>query len=145
MTSEVKFVLKGIRKEYIDKDIESEEISLFTNAKYKFINNKHIVEYSEINENDEELFSILNFDDKLLTIDKKSFSSHIHLIFDLTKKESICVYSTKEGNIDMKISTYEYSLNEDMNKLVIDLKYYISMNEYLVSDNILQIDIESKI
>lgn len=136
MKKDVLVSIAGLQYEF-DKDDAVEVISI---GEYYNKDGKHYVKYEEIME---EIDGVTNCTLKVTgnQIDiMKRGANNVHMIFEANKK-NMTYYHTPYGDLQVGIFTKNIGIQEDENKIVIDIHYGLDINYSFVSDCKIQIKI----
>ena len=140
MTKDVLLAIKGLQ---FDGSEEDTEIETVTSAEYYKKNNSHYVIYEEAFERFEGTAkNILNFKDNSLDLTKKGLVN-VHMIFEENKK-NMTNYSTPYGDILIGIDASKIRMQEEEEKIHLDVEYALEINYEHLADCHISIGIQAK-
>jgi uncharacterized beta-barrel protein YwiB (DUF1934 family) len=136
MKKDVLVSISGLQYEF-DKDDAVEVISI---GEYYNRDGKHYVKYEEIME---EIDGVTNCTLKMtgnqIDIIKRG-ANNVHMIFEANKK-NMTYYHTPYGDLQVGIFTKSIGIQEEENKILIEINYGLDINYSFVSDCQIQIKI----
>ena len=140
MTKDVLLAIKGLQ---FDGSEEDTEIETVTSAEYYKKNNSHYVIYEEVFEGFEGTTkNILKFKDNSLDLTKKGLVN-VHMIFEENKK-NMTNYSTPYGDILIGIDASKIRMQEEEEKIHLDVEYALEINYEHLADCHISIGIQAK-
>ena len=140
MTKDVLLAIKGLQ---FDGSSEDTEIETVTAAEYYKRNNSHYVMYEEAFEGFEGTTkNIPKFKDNSLDLTKKGLVN-VHMIFEENKK-NMTNYSTPYGDILIGIDASKIRMQENEEKIQVDVDYALEMNYEHLADCHISIGIQAK-
>ncbi len=140
MTKDVLLAIKGLQ---FDGSEEDTEIETVTSAEYYKKNNSHYVIYEEAFEGFEGTTkNILKFKDNSLDLTKKGLVN-VHMIFEENKK-NMTNYSTPYGDILIGIDASKIRMQEEEEKIHLDVEYALEINYEHLADCHISIGIQAK-
>ena len=140
MTKDVLLAIKGLQ---FDGSEEDTEIETVTSAEYYKKNNSHYVIYEEAFERFEGTAkNILNFKDNSLDLTKKGLVN-VHMIYEENKK-NMTNYSTPYGDILIGIDASKIRMQEEEEKIHLDVEYALEINYEHLADCHISIGIQAK-
>ena len=140
MTKDELLAIKGLQ---FDGSEEDTEIETVTSAEYYKKNNSHYVIYEEAFEGFEGTTkNILKFKDNSLDLTKKGLVN-VHMIFEENKK-NMTNYSTPYGDILIGIDASKIRMQEEEEKIHLDVEYALEINYEHLADCHISIGIQAK-
>ena len=140
MTKDVLLAIKGLQ---FDGSEEDTEIETVTSAEYYKKNNSHYVIYEEAFEGFEGTTkNILKFKDNSLDLTKKGLVN-VHMFFEENKK-NMTNYSTPYGDILIGIDASKIRMQEEEEKIHLDVEYALEINYEHLADCHISIGIQAK-
>lgn len=140
MTKEVIVSLQGLQS--MEQE-EGEPVELISSGTYIFENGKHLIQYEEVDEEDQEITNVtLLLEEDHVEIIKQGMSN-VQMVFDSSRKTTSC-YKTPYGDLMVGINTTDISMKELEDIINVELKYALDMNYNHVADCKVMIKIASK-
>lgn len=140
MTKEVIVSLQGLQN--MEQE-EGEPVELISSGTYIFENGKHLIQYEEVDEEDQEITNVtLLLEEDHVEIIKQGMSN-VQMVFDSSRKTTSC-YKTPYGDLMVGINTTDISMKELEDIINVELKYALDMNYNHVADCKVMIKIASK-
>lgn len=140
MTKEVIVSLQGLQN--MEQE-EGEPVELISSGNYIFENGKHLIQYEEVDEADQEITNVTLLLEKDHVEIIKQGMSNVQMVFDSSRKTTSC-YKTPYGDLMVGINTTEISMKELEDIINVELKYALDMNYNHVADCKVMIKIASK-
>ncbi len=130
MTKEVLLSLKGLQLEGGDG---GQELETITPADYYMKNGSHYVIYDEVTEGFEDVTkNMIKFRENCLEVTKKGLIN-VHMVFEKNKK-NMTSYMTPYGNILIGIDTEAFLLEEEENRIKLQVSYALEANYQFLAD-----------
>lgn len=140
MTKDVLVTIQGLQ---FAAEEEPDNLETVTRAEYYKKNNMHYVLYEEIPEGLPDVSkSILKFDGNMMCLTKKGVVN-AHLVFEENKK-NITDYQTPYGDIFIGIDTKRIRMQEEDNRITIEIDYDLEVNYEHLADCNIKVDICSR-
>ena len=140
MTKEVIVSLQGLQN--MEQE-EGEPVELISSGTYIFENGKHLIQYEEVDEEDQEITNVtLLLEEDHVEIIKQGMSN-VQMVFDSSRKTTSC-YKTPYGDLMVGINTTDISMKELEDIINVELKNALDMNYNHVADCKVMIKIASK-
>lgn len=125
-----------------ESDSEDDKIETICFGNYYKRNGKHYIKYEEsVGIGDAMAESLLKISEQELEIISQGQRSS-HMVFTRGTKHHN-MYQTPFGSLNVAVDTYEYSLQEEEDRLVADIKYGLEVNLDFVSNCVVHIEVES--
>lgn len=140
MTKEVIVSLQGLQN--MEQE-EGEPVELISSGTYIFENGKHLIQYEEVDEEDQEITNVTLLLEKDHVEIIKQGMSNVQMVFDSSRKTTSC-YKTPYGDLMVGINTTDISMKELEDIINVELKYALDMNYNHVADCKVMIKIASK-
>ena len=140
MTKEVIVSLQGLQN--MEQE-EGEPVELISSGTYIFEYGKHLIQYEEVDEADQEITNVTLLLEKDHVEIIKQGMSNVQMVFDSSRKTTSC-YKTPYGDLMVGINTTEISMKELEDIINVELKYALDMNYNHVADCKVMIKIASK-
>lgn len=140
MTKEVIVSLQGLQN--MEQE-EGEPVELISSGTYIFENGKHLIQYEEVDEEDQEITNVTLLLEKDHVEIIKQGMSNVQMVFDSSQKTTSC-YKTPYGDLMVGINTTDISMKELEDIINVELKYALDMNYNHVADCKVMIKIASK-
>lgn len=140
MTKEVIVSLQGLQN--MEQE-EGELVELISSGTYIFENGKHLIQYEEVDEEDQEITNVTLLLEKDHVEIIKQGMSNVQMVFDSSRKTTSC-YKTPYGDLMVGINTTDISMKELEDIINVELKYALDMNYNHVADCKVMIKIASK-
>lgn len=140
MTKEVLLSIKGLQ---FDESAEDTEIETVTPAQYYKKNNSHYVIYEEIVEGFEETTkNVIKFRESSLDLMRKGLIN-THMVFEENKK-NMTNYATPYGDILIGIDAERVHLEEEEERIRVDVEYALEINYEHMADCHITMKIQAK-
>ncbi len=140
MTKEVLLSIKGLQ---FDESVEDTEIETVTSAQYYKKNNSHYVIYEEIVEGFEETTkNVIKFRENSLDLMRKGLIN-THMVFEENKK-NMTNYATPYGDILIGIDAERVHLEEEEERIRVDVEYALEINYEHMADCHITMSIQAK-
>ena len=140
MTKEVIVSLQGLQN--VEQE-EGEPIETISSGTYAWEEGRHLVQYEEVDEEDQEITNVtLVFEENHVEIIKQGMSN-VQMVFDTMQKTTSC-YKTPYGDLMVGIDTTDISIKEVDDVIDVVLKYTLDMNYNHVADCKVAIKIAAK-
>lgn len=131
MTKEILLSLKGLQME--NPEEESQELETITPGEYYKRNGSHYVIYDEVTEGFSDVTrNMIKFKDSALEVTKKGLFN-VHMIFE-EKKKNMTSYVTPYGNILIGIDTQSVRIQEEEDRIRVDVDYILEANYQHLAD-----------
>lgn len=140
MTDEVIVSIKGVQ---VANGEVSESVELISSGIHKMEQNTRIIQYEEVDEENQEITNITLFMFPSHIEILKQGQSNVHMVFEEKQKTTSC-YKTPFGELIMGIDTTKISVSEKENKMDIVLEYGLDMNYNHIADCTITIKIVAK-
>lgn len=130
MTKNVIVSIKGLQMMGAGED---DTIELISAGTYQEENNQQIIEYEEVDEENQEITKVmLVIADGHVEI-RKSGVTQVHMIFEEKQKTTSC-YNTPYGELMMGLDTTKIKMIKTEDSMAIILQYGLEINYNFVSD-----------
>lgn len=143
MERDVRLCISGSRLAYINNDFEDESISVTVSGKYEQINDTHKITYEELDDEKEVIYNTILITKDSMKIQKEGITNSI-MNFSKEKKPSETKYSTPFGDIFMRILTHDIKIEENKEKILVDVDYSLSIEQDLLSNSKIRVDVTFK-
>ncbi len=141
MTKEILLSLKGLQIENPQED--GDEIETITPGEYYQRNGSHYVIYDEVTEGFSDITkNMIKFKDSMLEVSKKGLFN-VHMIFE-EKKKNMTSYTTPYGNILIGIDTRTVRIDEQEDRIHIDVDYSLEANYQHLADCRIEMNVCSR-
>lgn len=141
MTQEVLLTLQGLQ--FDQREVDADKIETVTVGDYYKKNGKHYVVYEEVTEGFEQTTkNRLKISENMLELSRNGLIN-MHMVFQENKK-NLTNYNTPFGQILIGIDTKRIQINEQEDKIVVDVDYSLDINYEFLSDCHIRINICSK-
>lgn len=141
MTKEVLVSLRGLQFDAASAD--GDKIETITPAEYYKRNDSHYVIYDEAMEGfGESTKNIMKFKNNSLDLTKKGLVN-VHMIFEENKK-NMTNYSTPYGDILIGIDARSVRMQEEDERIVVDVDYALEINYEHFADCKIKVDVRPK-
>ena len=141
MTQEVLLTLQGLQ--FDQREVDADKIETVTVGDYYKKNGKHYVVYEEVTEGFEQTTkNRLKISENMLELSRNGLIN-MHMVFQENKK-NLTNYNTPFGQILIGIDTKKIQINEQADKIVVDVDYSLDINYEFLSDCHIKINICSK-
>ena len=138
MTQKVLLTFQGMQ--FGQREEDAGQIETVSQGDYYKKNGKHYVIYEETTEGfDQSVKSRLKFGESILEI-SRSGPINVHMVFQENKK-NLTTYNTPFGQILMGIDTKKIQINEQEDRIIVDVDYSLDVNDEFLSDCHMKIDI----
>lgn len=141
MTQEVLLTLQGLQ--FDQREVDADKIETVTVGDYYKKNGKHYVVYEEVTEGFEQTTkNRLKISENMLELSRNGLIN-MHMVFQENKK-NLTNYNTPFGQILIGIDTKRIQIEEQTDKIVVDVDYSLDINYEFLSDCHIKIIISSK-
>ena len=141
MTQEVLLTLQGLQ--FDQREVDADKIETVTVGDYYKKNGKHYVVYEEVTEGFEQTTkNRLKISENMLELSRNGLIN-MHMVFQENKK-NLTNYNTPFGQILIGIDTKRIQIQEQADKIVVDVDYALDINYEFLSDCHIRINICSK-
>lgn len=141
MTQEVLLTLQGLQ--FDQREVDADKIETVTVGDYYKKNGKHYVVYEEVTEGFEQTTkNRLKISENMLELSRNGLIN-MHMVFQENKK-NLTNYNTPFGQILIGIDTKKIQIQEQADKIVVDVDYALDINYEFLSDCHIKINICSK-
>ena len=141
MTQEVLLTLQGLQ--FDQREVDADKIETVTVGDYYKKNGKHYVVYEEVTEGFEQTTkNRLKISENMLELSRNGLIN-MHMVFQENKK-NLTNYNTPFGQILIGIDTKKIQIEEQADKIVVDVDYSLDINYEFLSDCHIKINICSK-
>lgn len=141
MEKEVLLALKGLQFSMNEEDAEA--LETITPAEYYKRNDSHYIVYDEVMEGfDDTIKNIIKFKESQMEVTKKGLVN-VHMVFE-EKKRNMTSYATPFGNILIGIDTDKVKINEDKNKISVNVIYSLEANYEHMADCKIEMNIRPR-
>lgn len=141
MTKEVLLTMRGLQFDQMEEN--PEEIETVTVGDYYKKNDKHYVIYEERTEGFEQpTKNRLKFGAHMLELSRRGLVN-VHMVFQENKK-NLTSYQMPFGQILIGIDTKKIEINEEKERIVVDVEYALDVNYAFLADCHIRITICSK-
>lgn len=131
MDKKVLVALKGLQ--FTIGDIEEQRLETIVPAQYYKKNDSHYLIYDEVMEGfDDTTRNMIKFRDSLVEVTKKGLIN-VHMVFE-ENKMNITNYATPFGDIMIGIDTSEIQVQEQEDKISINVSYSLEANYEHMAD-----------
>lgn len=139
MTKDVLVTISGL----LSSPDESEDtIEVTTGGQYYFKNGKHYILYNEIGESVSDVIKNMIIIAKDHVDVRKKGAIDTQMSFENGKKLN-SFYASLFGQMELGISTDSIEMAEDENRLELNLKYHLDINNEHVSDNCIHMIVQA--
>lgn len=128
MDKNVLLKIKGLQFEFDN----NEPIEVIIRGKYYNRNGKHFILYDEVDENGECTKNSIKVSKEDVELIKKG-TSNTHMLFQKGRKNLTC-YTTPYGSMMIGINATKLNIDEQENKLEVDIDYILDVNYNYISD-----------
>ncbi len=140
MTRDVLLSMKGMQFDMTDENGSADDVSVITPAQYYSRNGKHFLLFDEVQEGtDAKMKNIIKFDGSLLEVTKRG-TVNAHMVFD-TGNKNLTDYNTPYGSIMIGIETRKISVEEQENRISVQVDYGLDVNYEHLSECRINMDI----
>lgn len=140
MTEEVIVGIKGLQN---TAEEEAEPIELISYGTYRYEDGKHMVQYEEVDEEDQEITYVTVIANGEHVEILKQGMSNVQMLFEKDQKTTSC-YQTPYGELMVGIDTTSIHLEQEPDCICVNLKYALDMNYNHIADCDIEITISSK-
>lgn len=141
MTKEVLLTLKGLQFDQREED--ADKIEMVTVGDYYKRNDKHYIVYDEVTEGfAQSTKNRLKFGGHMVELSRNGLIN-VHMVFQENKK-NLTNYNTPFGQILIGIDTKKVRIEEQEDRIVVDVDYSLDINYEFLSDCHIKIDVCSK-
>lgn len=141
MTQEVLLTLQGLQ--FDQREVDADKIETVTVGDYYKKNGKHYVVYEEVTEGFEQTTkNRLKISESMLELSRNGLIN-MHMVFQENKK-NLTNYNTPFGQILIGIDTKKIQIEEQEDKIVVDVDYSLDINYEFLSECHIKINICSK-
>lgn len=133
MTKEVLLSIQGLQ---VTDDNQSDTTEVIAPGEYYFRNGRHFLLYDEVSEEKQEVTkNIIKVSNDSMELTKRGIVN-VHMVFEKDKK-NVTYYYTPYGSLLVGINAYHIAVTEEAEKLVVDVKYALEINnEHLANCHI---------
>lgn len=143
MTEEVLVRVTGIQHSGQQPEENEEPISMVTAGRFYTENGHHYVSYEEVYEEAEmSAVNTVHITPEVLEV-KKDGAINVQMVFQENRK-TVSMYGTPFGEIEMGIATTRYTLEENEDKIALNVCYVLEMNGEHAADCELHVEIFAK-
>lgn len=140
MTKEVLLSLKGLQME---NTTDAQELETITPAKYYQWGENHYILYDEVMEGFSDITrNMIKFQENALEVTKKGLVN-VHMIFEENRK-NMTNYATPYGNILIGIDTESVLVQEQENRITVEVDYALEANYQHLADCKIEMDIRPR-
>lgn len=141
MEKEVLLTLKGLQ--FAVNEEGAEALETITPAEYYKKNESHYVIYEEVMEGFEaSTRNIIKFKGSQVEVTKKGLMN-VHMVFE-EKKKNMTSYVTPYGNILIGIDTDDVNVEEEEDRIKVNVKYTLEANYEHLADCRIKMDIRPR-
>lgn len=141
MEKEVLLTLKGLQ--FAVNEEGAEALETITPAEYYKKNESHYVIYEEVMEGFEDSTrNIIKFKGSQVEVTKKGLMN-VHMVFE-EKKKNMTSYVTPYGNILIGIDTDDVNVEEEEDRIKVNVKYTLEANYEHLADCRIEMDIRPR-
>lgn len=141
MTKDILLSLRGLQ--FDTGAVDGDKIETITPAEYYKRNDSHYVIYEEVTEGFEQTTkNVIKFKENTLDLTKKGLVN-VHMVFEENKK-NMTSYGTPYGQILVGIDARSVTLQEEEERIVVDVDYALEINYEHFADCRIRMDIRSK-
>lgn len=140
MTKDVLIAIRGL---HFEGNMDENQIETITRGEYYKRNGSHYVIYDEVTEGyPEPTRNIFKIKEKELNLTKKGMVN-VQMIFE-EKKKNLTNYSTPYGDIIVGIDTKKIGVEEQDDRMLVNVDYALEVNYEYLADCQIVMDIQSK-
>lgn len=140
MTKDVLIAIKGL---HFEGNMDENKIETITRGEYYKRNDSHYIIYDEVTEGfSEPTKNIFKINDKELNLTKKGLVN-VQMTFE-EKKKNLTNYATPYGNIIVGIDTKKIGVEEQSDRMLVNVDYALEVNYEYLADCQIVMDIRSK-
>lgn len=141
MTKEVLLTLQGLQ--FDQREENSDKIETVTVGDYYKKNDRHYVVYEEVTEGfDRATKNRLKFGGQMVELTRHGLVN-VHMVFQENKK-NLTNYNTPFGQILIGIDTKKIQIDENENKIIVDVDYALDIDYEFLADCHITVNIASK-
>lgn len=140
MTKEILLSLRGLQ---LESSEDAQEMETITPAEYYKRNGNHYIIYDEVMEGAADITkNRIKFCDSRLEVSKKGLIN-VQMLFE-EKKKNIISYQTPYGNILIGVDTEEVHVEEEENRIHVEVDYTLEANYQYLADCRIEMDIRPR-
>lgn len=140
MTKDVLIAIKGL---HFEGNMDENKIETITRGEYYKRNDSHYIIYDEVTEGfSEPTKNIFKINNKELNLTKKGLVN-VQMTFE-EKKKNLTNYATPYGNIIVGIDTKKIGVEEESDRMLVNVDYALEVNYEYLADCQIVMDIRSK-
>lgn len=140
MTKNVLIAIKGL---HFEGNMDENKIETITRGEYYKRNDSHYIIYDEVTEGfSEPTKNIFKINNKELNLTKKGLVN-VQMTFE-EKKKNLTNYATPYGNIIVGIDTKKIGVEEETDRMLVNVDYALEVNYEYLADCQIVMDIRSK-
>lgn len=140
MTKDVLIAIKGL---HFEGNMDENKIETITRGEYYKRNDSHYIIYDEVTEGfSEPTKNIFKINNKELNLTKKGLVN-VQMTFE-EKKKNLTNYATPYGNIIVGIDTKKIGVEEETDRMLVNVDYALEVNYEYLADCQIVMDIRSK-
>lgn len=140
MTKDVLIAIKGL---HFEGNMDEDKIETITRGEYYKRNDSHYIIYDEVTEGfSEPTKNIFKINNKELNLTKKGLVN-VQMTFE-EKKKNLTNYATPYGNIIVGIDTKKIGVEEETDRMLVNVDYALEVNYEYLADCQIVMDIRSK-
>lgn len=141
MEKEVLLALKGLQ--FAMNEEGAQALETITPAEYYKRNNSHYIIYDEITEGFSDITkNVIKFKDSQVEVTKKGLIN-VHMVFEENKK-NMTSYATPYGNILIGIDTGAVRIEEQSDRIQVNVEYTLEANYEHMADCKIEMDIRAR-
>lgn len=140
MTKEVIVSIKGLQEVSAEN---GESVEMVSTGQYSYENNQHIIQYEEIDEEDQEITHATIVIGKDFVEIIKSGQNNVEMMFQEEQKTTSC-YQTPFGDLTVGMDTTKVKIKEQEDVITVLLEYGLDMNYSHVADCTITMQIMAK-
>ena len=139
MEQDVVLSMHGLQFDILDSAGNAADIEVITPAKYYRKGKSHFLLYDEEDESGNTTGNIIRINGKTIEVTKKG-QINAHMLFE-EKKKNLTDYSTPFGNIMIGVETNKVRVDEQENRISVQVDYGLDINYERLSDCTFRMDI----
>lgn len=140
MTKEILLSLKGLQMENTE---DGQELETITPAEYYQRGGNHYVLYEEVMEGFSDITkNMIKFRDSAMEVTKKGLVN-VHMVFE-EKRKNMTSYATPYGNVLIGIDTESIQVQEQENRITVEVEYALEANYQHLADCRIEMDIRPR-
>ena len=140
MTKEVIVSIKGLQEMSAEN---GDSVEMVSTGQYRYEKDQHIIQYEEIDEENQEITHVTIVIGKDFVEIIKSGQNNVQMMFQEEQKTTSC-YQTPFGDLTVGMDTTKVSIEEQENEISVALEYGLDMNYSHVADCTITIRIMAK-